>query len=209
MGISLIWKLGLIQTSKYLLIWLIYVHEKWYEIDSVDNFVNHKPREDSGKIDGRFWNEPFIVGSDYEYVLLICVVSFPHGPFQCVVSSSFLLNNCNYKLSTFVISLPCEFFQYVVSNSFFLNNCNHKLSICAVFSLMNWFNLFFQVSLCWTTMITNWAFVWFLYLINSFNMLLQVAISWTTILSTHKSNTSRALSLHEVLQYVASNYIFF
>ena len=48
---------------------------------------------------------------------------------------------------------------------------------------MNWFKMLFQVAIFWTTVITNWAWVWFTTLMNWIDTLLQGAICWKLIIT--------------------------
>ena len=80
---------------------------------------------------GGFWNEPFIAGSDYEYVLLICVVSFPHGPFRCVVSSSFLMSRLRSNEYIFMSSFHFSFCLCI-----FIKISKHVKTCCRIMSCL-------------------------------------------------------------------------
>ena len=56
-----------------------------------------------------------------------------------------------------------------------------------------WFNIYFQSSLSWTTVITNWALGWVQVIMNWFRMLFQITFCITNII------TNRALILSFVL----------
>jgi hypothetical protein len=72
--------------------------------------------------------------NNYNHKLNTCGVSFPHEPFQCVVSNFLFVNNCNHKMSTWVLFFSHECFRNVVSICYSMDNCIHKLNICVVFS---------------------------------------------------------------------------
>ena len=46
-----------------------------------------------------------------------------------------------------------------------------------------WFNIYFQSSLSWTTVITNWALVWVQVIMNWFRMLFQITFCITNIIT--------------------------